>query len=510
MRHTVIRRWRTIASWGGSRWRDHGGRITPYRGDLTLLFITALSFRFLWVLLIPPWQVPDEPAHFTYVAHIVEQGELPYVSETAELPLYSQEVVESLKNGLYFATSSGGSPSPPPLAVLPAGYDYGSARSYTAPTTERLSAGGSTATAYPALPYLPEVPAYWLFREMPIVSRLYAVRCVVALIGALSCLFAYAIGVTLGGQREWGRALGLLMAWFPQYTFVSSGMNNDAASIACATALIWLTTVQLQRQRLRMTMALLLGFCAALSVIVKPTTIPIALASGLVFVWYLCRELRYPDSALRVITRLLLSYVGGVALIFGPELLMRRYLGARAAAIAVTTVDGTFLVHGVVHPFAEYVQAKTTGGSFYLQWFFLRTGWGLFGWLDVPLSEEAYAFIGLISIVGITGALVAALTSRPLRYKLILPLILVTAQISFVFIGMDYYLSYAITGAPLGIQGRYLFPALAPFLYLLLVGWSYLSHNHRYTLRLASLGALGLQVASLLALIGHYYGVGGP
>ena len=501
-------RWAAALSWGRGRWACYRRRILPYRRDLALIFVVAYTFRLIWVLLIPPWQVPDEPAHFTYVAHLVEQGELPYARETADLPLYSQEVAESLRNGLYFATSTGGSPNPPPLAVMPAGYDYAIARDYNAPAAERRSAGGSTATPYSAVSYLIEAPAYWLFRTMPVLSRLYAVRSVVAAVGALSCLFAYAIGTALGGGREWGRTLGLMLAWFPQYTFMSAGMNNDAASILCATALVWLVVVQLQRPRLSMTLAFAAGLCAALGVIVKPTTIPIALVSGVVFLWQLLRG-RRPGGVLAGRGRPLLAYLLGAALILGPELLLRRYLAARATAVAVTEVNSSFLVHGFPHPLTEYLHAKAAAGSAYLQWFFLKTGWGLFGWLDVPLGEETYAAIGLLSIVGIAAALVAMLTNGALRGKLALPLALISAQLGFVFLGMDYYLSYAKTGQPIGIQGRYLFPALVPFLYLLLSGWYYLSHNHRHTLRLVSVGALALQLVSLVAVIGHYYGIGG-
>jgi hypothetical protein len=505
----VIPRRSSALAWSPARWKHYRSGILPYRRDLTLLFIIACCSRLIWAFLIPPWQVPDEAAHFTYVAHIVEQGELPYTRQTAELPLYSQEVIESLKNGLYFATSSGGSPIPPPLTVMPAGYDYAIARDYYAPGMERRSAGGATATPYSAGSYLLEVPAYWLFRDMPILSRLYAVRCVIAVVGALSCLFAYAIGTTLGGDREWGRTLGLMLAWFPQYTFMSAGMNNDAASILCATALIWLIIILLQRQRLSLALALAMGFCAAVGAIVKPTTVPIALVSGVVVLWQLVREKRQTGIPLSHRARLLLIYTLGAALIIGPELLLRRYLGTRATAAAVAEVDSSLSLHGFSYPLAEYLHAKTAAGSFYLQWFFLKTGWGLFGTLDVPLGEETYAVIGLISIVGITAALVAALTNGAVRWKLALPLALIAAQVGFVFLGMDYYLSYATTGTPLGIQGRYLFPALVPFLYLLLSGWYYLSHSHRYTLRLASIGALALQVTSLIAVVGHYYGLGG-
>lgn len=484
---------------------SYRARLQPHQRELALLFLIAWCFRLVWVFLIPPWQVPDEASHFTYVAYLVEQHQIPYTEQTSALPKYSPEVLNSLENSLYFSTSTSGTPNPPLLSVLPSGYDYASASAYNAPAADRKSAGGATATPYSFINYIIEAPAYWLFQGAPILSRLYAVRTVIALIGALSSLMAYGIGVTLGGTAEWGRTMGLATAWFPQFTFMSAGMNNDALSILCSTILIWLTLRQIQARCLSKNRTLLLGLMAALSVVVKPTTIPLAVISGTVFLWYTGRAAWHNRAALRS----LLYYTFGVVCIFGPELLVRRYSASRAAAIATTTVDGTFFLHGIRYSLEQYANAKVQGGSFYLQWLFLKMSWGMFGWLDVQMSDEAYAFIALFSILGLGGAAIAILTLRTYRHKVFVPLLFVVAQIAYTFLFIDYYISYAISGQVIGIQGRYFLPALVPFLYILISGWCHLSHNHRYTLRLISATFLAIQLIGLMTLIQHYYGISG-
>lgn len=479
--------------------------LQPHRRELALLFLIAWCFRLVWVFLIPPWQVPDEASHFTYVAHLVEQREIPFTEQTSALPVYSKEVLTSLQNSLYYSTSSQGTPNSPPLSVLPAGYDYTVATAYSASAADRKSGGGATATAYSWVNYIIEAPAYWLFQGEPILSRLYAVRIVVAVIGALSCLVAYGIGVTLGGTTEWGRTVGLATAWFPQFTFMSAGMNNDALSILCATTLIWLTLQQVQARNLRKDRTILLGFMAALSVIVKPTTIPLAVISGMVFLWYVGCRVRHNRIALLS----LLTYACGVICVFLPELLIRRYLSLQAAAIARTTVDGSFFLHGIHYSLKQYLSVKMQGGNFYLQWLFLKLSWGMFGWLDVQMSDEAYAFIALFSILGLGGAVTAFLTLRGYRHKVFIPLLFIIAQIAYTFLFIDYYISFALNGQFIGIQGRYFLPALAPFLYILISGWCYLSHNHRNTLRLVSATFLAIQLVSLMTLLQHYYGISG-
>ncbi len=44
---------------------------------LTFIIVGYLVLGFLYASLTPPWQTPDEPAHYNYVRYIVENRALP-------------------------------------------------------------------------------------------------------------------------------------------------------------------------------------------------------------------------------------------------------------------------------------------------------------------------------------------------------------------------------------------------------------------------------------------------
>ena len=49
--------------------------LTPARGPLGLLLAAVAVVLAAWALFVPPFQVPDENAHFAYVQSLVENGE---------------------------------------------------------------------------------------------------------------------------------------------------------------------------------------------------------------------------------------------------------------------------------------------------------------------------------------------------------------------------------------------------------------------------------------------------
>ncbi|MCA1553249.1 MAG: hypothetical protein LC737_02600, partial [Chloroflexi bacterium] len=49
----------------------------PVRIAVFTLLWLYLALAALYALNTPPWQVPDEPAHYNYIRTIAEQGTLP-------------------------------------------------------------------------------------------------------------------------------------------------------------------------------------------------------------------------------------------------------------------------------------------------------------------------------------------------------------------------------------------------------------------------------------------------
>ena len=48
-----------------------------YRQTLALLVALALIRGLIYLSVFPPWQAPDEPAHFEVVRAVAQQGQIP-------------------------------------------------------------------------------------------------------------------------------------------------------------------------------------------------------------------------------------------------------------------------------------------------------------------------------------------------------------------------------------------------------------------------------------------------
>lgn len=249
--------------------------------DLALVFVVALGIRMLWIVATPPWESPDEPAHFTYIQHLVEQREIPK-PHIINRPVQSNEETVSRENTLNTKITSNGAAGGYQLPYLPIDYNYADARAYQAQGEDRWSAAGGSATSYSPLYYLFGSVPYVLFIKAPIIARMFAVRFSSSIIGALGCVFAYLLAFELRGTRRWGWALGLAMTLMPMYAFISAMVNNDVAMDTCATALIWLTVRLYMRERLSLRLALALGIVSGLTMLSKPTVLPIAAVSGII------------------------------------------------------------------------------------------------------------------------------------------------------------------------------------------------------------------------------------
>ena len=64
---------------------------SPHRWLVALLLAYLLAGS-LFAYYTPPWQVPDEPAHYNYVAHIAKTGTLPVL----KMGDYNQEKLSTL------------------------------------------------------------------------------------------------------------------------------------------------------------------------------------------------------------------------------------------------------------------------------------------------------------------------------------------------------------------------------------------------------------------------------
>ncbi len=502
--------------------------------DLRVVFIVALGIRLIWAVLVPPWMGIDETEHFAYTNHIVEQHRLPGVPVVPQYGGYSVELTSSLSNTLFYPAIVAdldllGLAARP----LPASYDFATARSYTATGEDRFDSGIARAAPYPPLYYLITALPDALFHDQSIVSRLFAMRAITALIGALSCVFAYLFAYELRRTRLWGWSLGLCIAFMPTYAHLTASVNNDAAVDASAIVLIWLIVRFYRRAVLSAPIAFALGALSGLSLLSKPNAVPILAVAGVIVLIRAFPLHRHAPHISSDRLRVIALYVAGGTLTYGPWLLFRlshygdigvgtgtvvhlaRVLQAPFSATHVSA-SGMAVLPIAPTPFGvlryslgAYLHFLHSLGGQYFDLLLIKGFWGIFGWGGALLPDKALTAIKVFYAVGIIGLIAQFIARRSQRRAFLALVGVVLLQIAFIFVGVDYYQSFARTGAPLGIQGRYFMPMLAPLLYLLLSGWDHLAGSHPIALRIAPIAMLLLDIAAFADVLTVHYGITG-
>jgi hypothetical protein len=474
--------------------------------DLCMIAWLALGIRMLWVFLTPAWMAPDEPAHFTYVMHLAEQWEIPHPPPYDHAaPEVASEVMESLSTLLFRRMSRKGGPRRPELVYLPVHHDYRELRAFTRSGDARKSTAGAAATPYPPLYYALGALGYLWSYDAPLLSRLHAVRAVSALLSALSCCFGYLFALELMRDRAWARALGAAMALLPMYAFISATVNNDAGMILAASALCWFWARAFSRKTITVPIALGLGSTAGLVMLMKPSATALVLVAAVTTLVYGVTQSR---DSLRARVAPFFVFLLSFAVVYGPWLAYRLTSPAFVGKDAYSQ-EGD-VVAGLLHPkfsFLEYLVYQWGRGFPYLRKVFVELAWGHFGWIELPLPSGVYTLIAVLYVAAAIG-LGWMIKRRERRALLAWLAVLCGAQICFIFLLADYLISFAKTGEPLYIQGRYFYPVIAPLFLLLFLGLHELFGRRRWVILSMPFLMLTVQMLSLYLALERWYGVG--
>ncbi len=400
------------------------------RGGLLLLLAAYALLAMLYALRVPAWQAPDEPAHYNYIRQVAEGRLIPVMS----VGDWDNAYLEALK----------------------------------AKGFRNLNAFEQRALR--AIEYEDHQPPLYYWLSAPIYAltsgNLLALRLMSAAWGAGVVLLAFALARTLAPTYPplwFGTAA--LVAFTPQHLHLLASVNNDALAWLLAGALL-LACVRLVRG-LPMPfwgIGLLLG----LAFITKTTIYAYAGVVGLGLLWWARRQ----AQPLRAFARgaLVIGAVAGVfaLLWWGRNVSVYGFpdfLGLRAHDEVVVgqlrTADYLRQV-GVGSYLASF--ARTTLQSF----------WGQFGWMAVPMigvfapnDNLTYSVIGAAMLLASVGLLLGwrrGTRGQPNTAALDSRRVLLAA----ISLAIAVYLYY--NTAFVQFQGRYLFIALLPFAYFIVLG----------------------------------------
>ncbi len=394
--------------------------VRAQRLTLWLIITAYLVLGTLYAVGTPAWQVPDEPAHYNYIATLVETRALPVLRPGD----YDAAYLDTLKAERF----------PPGLSVATVRYE----------------------SWQPPLYYLLAVPAYLAWT-----GALLAVRLFTLLVGAGVVVLTWRLARALLPTQP-GVALTAagFVAVLPQHLAMMAAANNDAlAEVLMALGLLLCLRLVLADEKTQKRWWPL-GVVLGLAFLTKLSAYPLAGLAALALLLVARRE-RWPLA--KLVRR-------GVEL-FGPAIVLGGLWWGRNLVV----YGGLDFLGMQRHDAVVVGQLRTSealalwGSSGYLQRFFQTTFqsfWGQFGWMGVVMDRRVYLALLVFTaglVIGLVGAVVAWRPALGLLGRVAQPLpparrdALALAAVA-VLLAVAVYLYYNLSFVQ--FQGRYLYPAL--------------------------------------------------
>jgi hypothetical protein len=414
-----------------------------------------------WSVIVPPFQVPDENAHYAYVAQIAENGTLPH-PQSPEPLLPPRE--EYLANALLTFGIVYHAENPAPLA-------NSQQQAIEHVEAEKLSAKGTgtalTATNNPPLYYGLEAIAYKLTPSGSVLDKLAAMRVLSALFGACTVLLVFMFLSELLPGTPWAWPVGaLLVAFQPLFGFMSGGVNNDDLLFLAAAGMFWGIARAFRRGLDARTGALLGGF-VGVGLVAKLNMLGFVPAVVLAVALLVLRELPRPGRALRGAA--VAALLGG-----GPVLLYvllnhfawgRGYFPGGVASVATAPSGRRFsTAEELSHVWQLFLprlwmRPQFTSYPLWSTWFVGLVG--RFGWQDYTFPYWVYQLARVIALAVLALACVEFVRRRAaMRRRLgeLCVYVVVVAGLCLE-IGIESY-RYLFTTGETFEQARYLLPLL--------------------------------------------------
>jgi 4-amino-4-deoxy-L-arabinose transferase-like glycosyltransferase len=447
------------------RWLRCGWRRIPRAGRIC--FMVAFVNLAIWSVVVPPFQVPDETAHFAYAQYLAESGQPPPQGPGAQYSAQEQVALDNL-NFIYVIGH------PAARGVLtPA--ENRQVRGVLALHPSPLGDGAATpSTNQPPLYYALEAIPYWLSPSHDLFARLALMRLLSALLGALTVLCVYLFLRELLPATPWVWTTGALaVAFQPMFAFISAGVQGDNL-LFFASAATFLALLRAWRRGLTVSRGAAIGAATAVGVLGKLTfsaLVPgIALALALLTWRALPQGRRQALRAAAVAVVIVVAPAALYALLNaavwhrgGPTAGGFAAVGSSASPSGPVTMHQSLdYIWQLYLPRLWFMHHLYFPGGYPLWTIWLNGSIGAFGWLDYGFPVWVYADGRWVLYALAAFFAVGALRLGWARVRSVLPLFFafaVSAVGLLSAIGWDG-LRYRLQTGYQFEQARYLFPLL--------------------------------------------------
>lgn len=372
-----------------------------------LIIISFLVLGFLYASLTPPWQTPDEPAHYNFVRYIAEHNRLPELT----LGCYDAAYLGQLTSERF----------PPHLSVDSICYEHYQPPLYygLASIIYRLSGGNLIAL------------------------RLFSVG-----LGAISLIFVYQTVRLFMPDGLIPLATTAFVAFVPMHITMLAAVNNDSLAELLFVAFIylllrWHLTEREAGRPLPFAIGTVLGFILLTKVTIY---IAIPLAAFVLLLGHRTLTDLIKHGLRLYLPALIIAlpwYSRNLLLYGGFDILG---LQRHDAVVVGQLRTSQYMADIGLGPYLNNL-SSTLFHSF----------WGQFGWMAVPMDNRVYQALLVLQLLAFCGLILWLMNDRVADLKVRQSLWVMAAIIllaSGILIGLN--LSFV------QFQGRYLFTALMP------------------------------------------------
>ncbi len=426
---------------------------------LTLVIALYIALGIAYAVYTPTWQIPDEPAHYNYIADLVSTGRLP-VLEPGDYPA---EYLEEIKREKF----------PPSMPIDNIDYE----------------------AWQPPLYYLLAAPLFIATAGLPVATQVVALRLISVAAGAVLLYLTYQlVKVIFGDDELLALVTTVVVAFIPMHIAISAGINNDTLAEVIIAGILMVSLLRLHGRLGTRAFAISGGILYGLGLLTKGTVYPSAaiLVAAEVGHWWI-----YGHQRLK-------SRLGSLLLLFAISVALSAWWFVRNAVIY-----GGFDIFGRQrHDTVVVGQARTADWIARVGWeaywsrawnFTFKSFWGVFGWMGVFMDQRIYTGLLIATVLGAAGFLLFLVRGLRNRGRLsrrqwaslgLLALSIILTAGTYVWYNLTFVQH----------QGRYLFPALVPIALFAGLGFRELVPRR---LQPAALGLLiaGLVVLDLISLV---------
>jgi hypothetical protein len=451
-----------------------------------LALLTAVAvFGIAWSLFTPPFHVPDEGGHYAYAQSLAEDRQRPVRGEVNSA---EQVTAEQIARGRSIVERP--SFKPTWTGAAEARFDAARRTLPARPGTQRIRSDQGD-----------DPPLYYAYEAIPyrvvggnFFDRLFALRIWSAALLLLTTTAAWLLaGELFGRDRLMQLVAAGCVGLQPMVTFMSAGVNPDAAAFAAAGFVLWLAVRMLRRgPTLGGLAAVVVALVAA--ALVKTVLLSLAPAVALAVLGGYRRangELRPWQIA-----------ATGVALIG---------LGVTLNAGSVYALpDVDKLPQFVSYLWQYYLprlpfQDSIDGLGSFKAWIWLTGSWGRFGVLEVRFPYPVYALLAVASVAAFAAALLAIRRGRVRVDPQVIAVFAVAFGSLVLSLHLGDFANLTHTGYPAN-QGRYVLPLLPIAGLATAAALANLPVRRRAQGAATLLGAMiALQVFSLAIVAGRFY-----